>query len=303
MHGILLVDKPEGLTSADVVRVVKRHVKPLKVGHSGTLDPAASGLVLVLIGAATRCLDYLDETPKKYSMTTLLGEETDSCDREGTVISSSDPSEITLDLIQEAMKSYVGVIDQSPPHFSAIKKDGVPLYKLARKGVYPDIPSRKVEIFSLDLAHWNCPYLEMEMSCSKGTYARSVARDLGRDLKVGGRLALLRRTGCGPFDVRQAVAVSEIKENGRDTIERNLISLRQALSHIPTIELLQPEFNRLSQGLGIFLPNSRTAKKISNLFKVVSPSEETLILVRPEQNGSTMNFRPVKVLNCFCRPE
>jgi tRNA pseudouridine55 synthase len=298
MHGILPIDKPDGMTSADVVRIVKRLVKPSKVGHSGTLDPAASGLILVLIGAATRSLDFLDETPKRYFMTVLLGEETDSCDREGTVLSSADASAVTLDLIQEGLKRYVGVIEQTPPHFSALKMQGTPLYKLARKGIYPEIASRRIEIFSLKLKSWNCPYLELEMACSKGTYARSVARDLGRDLQVGGRLAALRRTGSGPFDVNQAVDVPEIKERGVDFVRENLISLPQALRHIPTIELLHSEFSRLSQGVGILLANSRTEKQVSALFKAVSPSEQTLILMKPEQNGSNLTIRPVKVLNC-----
>ncbi len=159
------------MTSNDVVRIVKRCVRPSKVGHSGTLDPAATGLMVVLIGAATRTLDYLDESRKYYNLVVLLGEETDSGDREGNVISSCDTSALDLPHIEGVVERYVGVMDQVPPHFSAIKKRGVPMYKLARKGIFPELAARKIEIFSLTVVKWEPPFLELELICSKGAYA------------------------------------------------------------------------------------------------------------------------------------
>ena len=203
MHGILLVDKPEGITSNGLVQLVKRLVRPSKVGHSGTLDSAASGLMVLLLGAGTRALEYLDESRKTYLMQVLLGEETDTGDREGNVIRTGDSSSITRENIEQALLSQRGVIDQVPPHFSALKKQGVRLYKLARKGVFPELAPRKVEIFSLELLKWDPPFLDLEMVCSKGTYARALARDLGQELDVGARLEKLRRNHQRPFSHRR----------------------------------------------------------------------------------------------------
>ncbi len=297
MHGFLLLDKPEGITSADAVRVVKRFVKPSKVGHSGTLDPAASGLLLILIGAATKTLDYLQESPKEYKLTVLLGEETDTCDREGAVVRSADPSAIALEAIEGVLVNYRGVIDQVPPNYSAIKKDGVPLYKLARKGVYPEVPKRKIEIFSLEITHWQPPFLNLDMSCSRGAYARSVARDIGRDLNVGGRLEKLRRIGSGKFNVADSVSVEEIREGGVEFISEHLVSVVEGLAHVPTVEVLVFELQKLAQGASIIVPNSRISKDVGRFYKVVSRAGDLVILIAPEQKGSDIHLRPVRMLN------
>ena len=299
MHGILLVDKPEGITSSDVVRIIKRMVKPAKVGHSGTLDPAATGLLVILIGLATRTLDHLNETRKCYHMVVKLGEETDSADRDGRVIRTSDPSHLTLNEIQTALIPYSGVIDQIPPHFSAIKKDGVPFYKLARKGIFPELAPRKVEIMSLVAGTWNCPFLELELTCSKGTYARSLARDIGNDLKVGARLERLRRTESGSFHVDEAATLDEISQTGPDLIRERLIGVSDCLSHIPDIHMLPGEVNRLMTGAPIMVQKSRfvSTSNQHRLFKVVSASGGLLILVNPEPQGQEIALRPVRVFN------
>jgi len=299
LHGILLVDKPEGITSNDVVRVIKRMVKPAKVGHSGTLDPAATGLLVILIGVATRTLDHLNETRKCYHLMVKLGEETDSADRDGRVIRTSDPSHLTLNDIETALIPYSGVIDQIPPHFSAIKKEGVPIYKLARKGIFPQLAPRKVEIMSLVAGTWNCPFLELELTCSKGTYARSLARDIGNDLEVGARLERLRRTESGPFHVNQAVTLDEISETGPDLIRERLIGVSDSLSHIPDISMLPEEMNRLMRGSPILVQKSRfvSTSNQHRLFKVVSASGGLLILVNPEPQGQEIALRPVRVFN------
>lgn len=303
MHGILLVDKPEGITSNDVVRAVKRHVKPTKVGHTGTLDPAASGLMVILLGAGTRTLDYLDESRKAYSLTVRLGEQTDTDDRAGTVIQTADPSDISLTQVEEVLEHYRGVIDQVPPHFSAIKKEGVPLYKLARKGVFPARAPRKVEIFSLETRKWEPPLLDLELLCSKGTYARALARDIGRDLGVGGRLERLRRTAGGAFSVDDSMTMEDIASGGIDAIAANLISLARALSHIPDLPILPSEVRRLMKGGAVHLPRSRVpplysvANQHERLFKIVSGDGGLVILVRPEPKGANIAVRPTKVFN------
>lgn len=305
MHGILLVDKPEGVTSNDVVRAVKHRVRPAKVGHSGTLDPAASGLVVVLIGAGTRTLDYLDEHRKSYSLVVRLGEETDTCDREGIVIRSEDPSGITTEQIEEKLQDFKGVIDQVPPHYSAIKKEGVPLYKLARKGIFPELATRKVEIFSVTPGKWEPPFLPLEVICSKGTYARALARDLGSALGVGGRLETLRRTASGSFKVEDSSTLAEITLGGRPVIEENLISLSQALAHIPELAVTPTEVKKLMRGTAVTMPRSRLGASIScaepspRLLKISSGNGGLLILVRPEPRGSEITIQPTKVFNTW----
>lgn len=305
MHGILLIDKPEGLTANDVVRAVKKRVRPDKVGHTGTLDPAATGLMVVLIGAATRVLEYLDENRKHYSMVVRLGEETDSGDRDGEVIRRTDPSGVTLQGIEEVLENYRGVIDQVPPHFSALKRDGVPLYKLARKGVFPALAPRKVEIFSLVPKIWKPPLLELAMVCSKGTYARAVARDIGRDLDVGGRLESLRRTCSGPFMVEDAINLEDVALGGRELVAQHLIGLAQSLTHIPTLTVLAAEARKLMRGSQVVVPRSRmlvageNAEHPARLFKIVSGNDGLIIIVRPEPRGSDICIRTVKVFNTW----
>lgn len=303
MHGILLVDKPEGITSNRLVGAVKKLVRPAKVGHSGTLDPAASGLMVVLIGQGTRTLDYLDESRKEYRLTVRLGEETDTDDREGKVIRTGDPSGIAAAQIEEALESYRGVLDQVPPRYSALKRNGVPLYKLARQGIEIDVPARKVEVFSLILKKWAPPLLNLEMICSKGTYARSIARDLGRDLDVGGRLESLRRTAGGPFKVEDALPLDDITFGGREVIEENLIALPEALAHIPELSVFPLEVRRLMRGTSVNVPRSRlavlkpAADRQPRLFKIVTGDGDLVILVRPQPKGADISLLPVRVFN------
>jgi tRNA pseudouridine55 synthase len=305
MHGILLVDKPEGITSNEVVRIVRSHIKPAKVGHTGTLDPAATGLMVLLIGAGTRVLDYLDESRKRYQMKVLLGEETDTGDRDGTVIRKEDASGISLPTIEEVLVSYQGVLEQVPPHYSAIKKEGVPLYKLARKGIFPDLSPRVIEVFSLVITGWSSPLLELDMVCSKGTYARALARDIGNDLGVGGRLDSLRRTASGPFNVADAMTLDDTSLGEAEAISQRIISLQDALAHIPDLPVLPTEVRKLMQGAPVSVPRSRlalagsTADKPARLFKIVSGNGGILILVRPEPRGADVSIRPVKVFHMW----
>ena len=297
------MDKPEGITSNDLVKIVKRNVKPAKVGHSGTLDSAATGLMVMLIGAATRSLDFLDESRKRYEMTVVLGEETDSGDKEGSLVRTGDISQLTEEHIREALQRFSGVMDQMPPHYSAIKKDGVPLYRLARKGIFPEVSPRTIEVFSLDLKSWSPPLLELDLVCSKGTYARAVARDLGNDLGVGGRLESLRRTASGAFLIKDAMSAEAVREGGAQAIEERLINLPTALAHIPDLRLLPAETRRLMRGTQIALPRNRipvasTASAApARMFKVVSAGGNLVILVRISAGERDVSVRPVRVFS------
>ncbi len=194
-------------------------------------------------------------------------------------------------------------MDQIPPHYSAIKKDGVPLYRLARKGIFPEISSRKIEIFSLELESWASPLLELDMVCSKGTYARAIARDLGNDLGVGGRLERLRRTASGSFLIENAMSADAIDEGGARAVEERLISLPAALAHIPDLRLLPAETRRLMQGSQITLPRNRipitgpTDAGPARMFKVVSAAGNLVILVKISAGERDVSVRPVRVFN------
>jgi tRNA pseudouridine55 synthase len=303
MHGILLVDKPEGMTSNDVVRILKRLIKPAKVGHTGTLDPAASGLMVMLIGAGTRVLDYLNESPKSYALRVYLGEETDTHDAEGAVVRSCDSSKIQFNDVEEVLKRYRGLIHQVPPHFSAIKREGVPLYKLARKGIFPDLSPRKVEICSLTITRWEAPFLDLDMICSRGTYARAVARDIGRDLGVGGRIDKLRRNACGQFHITDAVTLDEIVKEGPESVGLRLIKLASALSHIPDVQASPSEMVKLMRGVPVCVAQSRlhhtgsAGPTTQQLFKVAANTGDLLILTRPVQRATEVALHPIKVFN------
>ena len=221
------------------------------------------------------------------------------------MVRTGDPSGITSAQIEEVLAHYRGVIDQVPPHYSAIKKNGVRLYKLARKGVLTDMPPRKVEIFSLTFSGWDPPLLALEMLCSKGTYARALARDIGRDLDVGGRLQSLRRTASGKYEVVNAVHISELSTTGVEIIAENLIPIATALAHIPDLSAFPAEVRRLMRGTPVTVPQSRiptmenSSAAAPRLFKIVSGEGDLVILVRSEPRGKDISFRPARVFKTW----
>ena len=303
MHGILLIDKPEGYSSHQIVKIVKRRLGNFKVGHTGTLDPAASGLLVVLIGVASRALDYLDETRKRYILGVRLGEATDTCDREGQVIHSADVGHIQRDDLLNALPRFLGKIDQIPPHFSAIKKDGAPLYKLARKGIFPEIQSRSVEIFSLELTKFCLPDIEIDLSCSKGTYARAIARDLGEYLEVGARLETLRRLSSGQFDISNSVDLEFVRNAPLMDIRPHIIPPEKVLENIPQIVTTASELKRLTLGAAIRISTDRIKPLIDSEallkppFRVCAPAGGLLILVQVKLDGDHAVVSPTKVFN------
>ena len=222
--GILLVDKPTGWTSHDVVAKVRGHFRLNKVGHGGTLDPMATGLLVLLIGRATKCSSNIMDGDKTYSATIQLGRTTTTQDIEGEILNESDPSAVTEEQIKTALLAFTGEIQQLPPMVSAIKKDGVALYKLARKGIEIERETRAVHIHRCDIAHFKNPFTDIVVKCSKGTYVRTLAHDLGKALGCGGCLSALRREASGPLHIDQAHTLDDILTETRETlIERTLI--------------------------------------------------------------------------------
>lgn len=242
--GILNIDKPAGMTSHDVVNRIRRLSHIRRVGHAGTLDPLATGVLLLCLGQATRLVEYLVGQPKTYQATIRLGQETNTYDTDGDIVAERPVDVDTADLLA-ALSQFRGEISQTPPMFSAIKKEGQPLYKLARQGVEIERPSRQVMIYALELLDWNAPDLEIEVVCSAGTYIRSIAHDLGQTLGCGGHITALRRTAVGTFSVAAAVSLDTLSPENLATY---LQSADTAVSHLSRLDLSDEEAGKLKQG-------------------------------------------------------
>ncbi|MDA8775087.1 tRNA pseudouridine(55) synthase TruB [Opitutales bacterium] len=233
-EGILLVDKPVGITSHDIVDRLRRKLKMKKIGHAGTLDPLATGLMIMLIGKATKVSQFLISLDKSYDGEFLLGVETDSQDADGEVVSEKPVTDdVDQEKVEEEMKTFLGDQYQTPPMFSAKKIDGVPLYKMARKGKTVEREPRFIRINELNLTKWNSPKGEFSMACSKGTYVRTVLHDLGQKLGCGAHLIALRRTKIDQFDIQNAKPLEEIESMPLGEFQSLLIPIHVAVpSHV-----------------------------------------------------------------------
>lgn len=228
MEGVLLVDKPSGLTSHDVVYRLRRKLQMKKIGHAGTLDPMATGVLIMLIGKATRISQYLISVDKVYEGRIRLGVTTNSQDADGEVMETRPVPVLTEVEISAAMKGFLGDQYQIPPMFSAIKKDGVPLYKLARKGEEIEREPRFIRVASFDLLGFTSPVIEFRLACTKGTYVRTVGHDLGQKLGCGAHLSALRRTGSGQFTIGQCLPMDTIEAMSLAEIEKQLVPVHKA---------------------------------------------------------------------------
>lgn len=230
--GLLLVDKPGGMTSHDVVDVVRKKFRIKKAGHCGTLDPMATGLLMVVLGKATKVQDLLMAEDKEYSGTLRLGVETDSQDAQGQTVATHPVPDFTAEQLAAAFAKFHGDFYQTPPMVSALKKDGVPLYKLARQGKVVEREPRLVTIYRHRILEITLPEVRFEIRCSKGFYVRTYCHDIGRELGCGGHLAALRRTRSGNFPVTQALDWT--------TLQR-LESIEELRPHVLTL----PEISRI----------------------------------------------------------
>ena len=210
LDGAILIDKPAGLTSHDVVDAIRRHFHIKKVGHCGTLDPNATGLLIIVLGRGTKLSEKLMSDDKVYEGTIKFGETTDSYDADGELLGSLPVPLLTLDQLNEATEPFIGDQMQTPPMVSAVKKGGVPLYKLARKGVEVEREPRLIHIYSFRFTAYEEPLGRFRVACTKGTYVRSLAHELGEKLGCGAHLSSLRRIVSGKFDVAQAMALPEV---------------------------------------------------------------------------------------------
>lgn len=250
LNGIINVLKPPGMTSSDVVVFLRRSLAVKKVGHTGTLDPEAAGVLPICLGKATKIADYIMHQNKVYRCEMKLGVETVTSDMTGKIISTSDNFP-NLTKIIDALNQFLGEIDQKPPMYSAIKVDGKKLYELARQGIELDIPPRRINIFSLTLLSFNPPDTVLfEVVCSKGTYIRSLCRDIGRYLGCGATMSFLLRTKTGSFFVQDSNTLDEILLAAKQgTLEKIILPIDTALQAVmPSIILRHDCLEKVSQG-------------------------------------------------------
>ncbi|NNG02211.1 MAG: tRNA pseudouridine(55) synthase TruB [Desulfobacteraceae bacterium] len=230
LNGVLILDKPEDMSSAQLVTRIKSITGAKKAGHTGTLDPFATGVMVCCLNQATRLAQFLLKGPKSYLATLRLGVETDTQDHTGSVTARSETTGLTETMVRDTLRSFVGEMDQLPPMFSALKHKGTPLYKLARKGKGVQKPPRRVEIASIDILDIALPDVRFAVSCSAGTYIRTLCADIGNRLGCGGHLAALRRTASCEFGIERAVTLeelSDIVESGR--LEKVMVHMPDAL--------------------------------------------------------------------------
>ena len=225
--GVLLIDKAEDMTSHDVVAIARRALNTKKIGHCGTLDPMATGLLMLVIGRATKIQDLLMSEDKQYVGTLTLGFTTSTQDRQGETLETKPVGNLSREEIQAAFDGFMGDFEQIPPMVSAIKKDGVPLYKLARKGIEIVREPRKVHITGYEITRTELPEIDFIVNCSKGFYVRTYAHDIGDKLGCGAHLSALRRTRSGKFTLDRAVTVADLKTAPREDLFKSLISLAE----------------------------------------------------------------------------
>ena len=238
MDGILNINKPVGMTSHDVVARVRKLLKQKRVGHTGTLDPLASGVLPICVGQGTRVAEYLSESGKAYRADIVFGTVTDTYDAEGTIVRTTDTAHLTLAQIEEALPHFLGEQMQVPPRYSAIKLQGQPAYKRARAGEEIVLEPRPVVISQLDIHAWQSPHLTLAIECSKGTYIRSLAYDLGERLGCGAHLAALVRTRSGPFSLAESITLEQLAEAvAAGNAATHLHPIDSALQQYPALRL------------------------------------------------------------------
>jgi tRNA pseudouridine55 synthase len=241
IDGIVILDKAIGISSNRALQVVKRIFDAQKAGHTGSLDPLATGVLPLCLGEATKVSQFLLDSDKKYRTVIKLGVRTDSGDSEGNVLESCADFDISQLQIEEALIHFRGEIDQVPPMYSALKVNGVPLYKMARKGISIHREARRVVIYSIELTNYEKDELELEIACSKGTYIRTIADDLGQALGCGAHIIALRRTQAGAFTEADCVTADKLKEEfengGLGVIDEHLIPMDKAIADLPEVVL------------------------------------------------------------------
>lgn len=268
MHAVVNLDKPAGLTSRRAMEQAGRALKTKKAGHAGTLDPIATGVLLVCLGEATKISSYLLDLEKEYTATLRLGQRTDTLDMEGEVVETADFSHVTEESVREALKKFTGEIEQVPPMYSALKHEGQPLYKLARKGVEIERRARKVQIYELELTGFEPPHVGIRVVCSKGTYIRTLADDIGMALGTLAHITELRRTRIGHFKASEASSPGELYPE-----HKAVYSVNDALRHLPEVVLDRKEYSKAVNGAPVDVKEAVSLRK-NEIIRLKSPDGE-----------------------------
>jgi tRNA pseudouridine55 synthase len=291
IDGLLIVDKPPGWTSHDVVARLRRLTGVRRIGHAGTLDPLATGVLPLGIGQGTRVLEYVSDAEKTYVATVRLGITTDTYDADGTVLETRDCGAVTADQIRAMLAGFVGEIEQRPPAYSAIKQGGVPLYRLARAGRAVEAPPRRVTIFAIEEIRFEPPRVDFSVRCSKGTYIRSLAHDLGERLGCGAHLAALRRTATGGFTLAQAVTLERFAiALGDGSWPLHVLPLDAPLLHDAAVILADRSARWFADGVA---PPRPAALPPDRIVRAYGPDGLLLGLLRPA--GVEAGWRVEKV--------
>ena len=292
--GFLLVDKPSGISSSKLVQEIKKRFGLAKIGHTGTLDPMATGLMVLCVGQATKFAQFLLVKDKTYRVLIRLGVATDTFDAEGQVTSEKSLGHVTRELVQNALTSFQGTIEQVPPMYSAVKKNGIPLYKMARRGLKVDLEPRRVKIHEIKIAEFDGSSLDLSISCSKGTYIRTIAADLGDMLGCGAHVTKLRRLSVGTYNEKDMLGFDELLElPNLDSFVRYLLPISSAFEDWSEI-LIDPRQARLLKN-GARL-DDRFSKKESRvgIYESIDGSNKKFIGIGEILNDGIL--KPAKML-------
>jgi tRNA pseudouridine55 synthase len=289
VSGVLVVDKPIGLTSHDIVQIIRRGTGIRRAGHTGTLDPRASGVLVILIGPAVRLSEYVAASDKRYQATIHLGSSSDTYDSEGTITQSVPVEHITEEGFNEILQTFVGEIEQVPPPYSAVKVKGRHAYDMAREGEEFELAPRLIHVYSLEILEWDPPEVVIDVFCSSGTYVRSLANDMGKALGTGAHLVGLRRTKSGRFSLRDAVQMRRLQEAfDAGNWYRYLIPAAEALGDWPAIELNADQVELIRHGHRIPAQPGQTG-----LARGVSEQGDLVALLGIDE--ATQEWQPKKV--------
>jgi tRNA pseudouridine55 synthase len=291
ISGALVVDKPTGMTSHDVVQAVRNGTGIRRAGHTGTLDPRASGVLVVLLGPAVRLSEFISASDKRYQAIIRLGASTDTFDADGKFTRKTEaPVDVTEAQFEEALTKFVGHIQQTPPPYSAVKVQGRKAYEMAREGEEVDLAPRSIEVYHLEVLEWAPPEVVIDVHCSSGTYVRSLANDLGNMLGCGGYLVGLRRTKSGRFSLRDATPLRKLQEAFRaGNWSQYLIPAAEALSDWPSLELDPDQVDAIKHGHRV--PATEQAKP--GMVRAVSMAGELVALM--ELDEEARQWKPKKV--------
>lgn len=294
MDGIVNINKPVGITSHDVVARVRKLLKQRRVGHAGTLDPAASGVLPICAGQATRVAEYLSESGKAYRATIIFGVVTDTYDSEGTITRTASTADLTRPTIEAMLPAMLGEQMQVPPRYSAIKLHGQPAYKRARAGEDVAMEARPVTIYRLDIIDWQHPALTLDIECSKGTYIRSLAYDLGEKTGCGAYLDALVRTRSGPFSLSDSITLEQLAQAAEQgTVDKLLYPADKALEQYPALVLNEETSARVRHGNAFHVEEEPDRVLEQKIVRVYDDKEQFVAVAEWDDERGV--WQPVKV--------